>query len=337
MKKNFKKLLTGVVSGVLATAAAFSITIGNGFEALNTPSVVSAASTTSYDPKLVVAAANKAAATGIYNGSGYKGHCLAFVADIVTKTYGISDRNSECCAKKYADKYIDEKTTDTSRIPLGADVFFSSKTNTVCSTCHQHCGHIGIYVGNGQIVHAWSGKIQKMNISKVVSCGYTLTGWGWHGNYNFSSKPVNSEFKTIMNVKAGKMLNVVGNSSASKANVTVYQKDGTTGQGFKKIAHGTKNGYTKYVIEAQCSPNCALNVWGSTSTNDANVNMYTKSGNDTQDWIFDKAPNYGTGYYIIRSANNTNLVLASSGTANSSNVQLAVYKSGDTSQIWYMA
>ena len=128
---------------------------------------------------------------------------------------------------------------------------------------------------------------------------------------------------TLTNKQSNRMLNVQGSSSWSGANVTIYDEDGTTGELFKFIPHGSKyfNGksYTKYVIEPQCAKTCALNVYGSYSASGFNVNIWTKSGNDTQDWILD--PTYGGGY-IIRSANNPSCVLTESGIYNMSNVKL---------------
>ena len=163
----------------------------------------------------------------------------------------------------------------------------------------------------------------------------------WIMKPNGTVPPPPSTFKTIKNYQSGKMLNVVSNSSACGANVTVYQQDGTTGQNFKLNAHGgTKyfggNPYQKYTLEAQCSPNCRLNVYGSTSVSGNNVNLWTTSGNDTQDWILQPSPYGGAGYYIIRSANNTSCVLTEAGTGNGSNVQISTYQSGNKNQIWYL-
>ena len=322
-----RKFFGKIISGVLAAATAATMVTGL--------SSVTAEAATQLNPQLLVNAAKSAAAAGNYNGSGYSGKCLAFVADIAANTYGVT-RSSSCCAYKYGTNYIDQWTTSWANVPAGADIFFAG-SKTTCNTCGNKCGHVGIYVGNGEIVHAWSGKIQKTTVQSVISSGYPMRGWGWHGNYNFS---IDTTYKTFKNVKSGKMLNVVGNSSASGTNVTIYQADGTTGQKFKMNNHGTQwfGGvqYNKVVIEAQCAPACGLNVYGSYSAAGFNVNLWTKSGNNTQDWILQPAPGYVSGYYIIRSANNTNCVLSANGTGNGANVQLATYSSGNTSQIWYM-
>ena len=297
---------------------------------------LSASAATTYDASKLVAKAES------YVGSTWANSaCLNFVANMVQKTYGTT-YDSACCAYKYGSSYID--STSSSNIPLGADVFFTGSSVT-CSSCKNKCGHVAIYVGNGYIVHTWSGKVIKNKITDVTKSGsYKFRGWGWHGNMSFSTSSSTSTsttssslktntWYTFKNVKSSKYLNVYGSKNASNTNVTVYQKDGTTGQAFKLVSHGTMkyNGktYTKYIIVPKCATSCALNVYGTTSKDGSNVNIWTKSGNNTQDWIFESV----SGGYVIRSANNTKYVLTASGTANSANVKLATYSSGNTYQI----
>lgn len=299
---------------------------------------ISVSAATTYDASKLVAKAES------YLGYEWgKGLCLNFVANMVKMTYGTS-YDSACCAHKYGNSYIDSTSQDN--IPIGADVFFTAN-NGKCK-CGNQYGHIGIYVGNGYIIHDWNSVVQKHKISDITKSGtYKYRGWGWHGNMSFttsstSSSATTSTLKTgtwykFTNSKSNKLLNVYGSKSASNTNVTVYQKDGTSGQDFKLAAHGTMkfNGktYTKYTITPRCASTCALNVYGTTSKNGSNVNIWTKSGNNTQDWIFESV----NGGYVIRSANNTAYVLTASGTSNSSNVKLATYSAGNTYQIWKLS
>lgn len=320
--KNLKK----VIALVLCLVTVFSI--------MN----ISVSAATTYDASKLVAKAES------YVGQWWgKGLCLNFVANMVQKTYGTS-YSSACCAYKYGSSYIDGYNQNN--IPIGADVFFTGSSST-CSTCGKKCGHIGIYVGDGYIIHDWSGYVRKHKISDITKSGsYTFRGWGWHGNMSFSSTSTSATTTATLktgtwykftNSKSSKLLNVYGSKSASNTNVTVYQKDGTSGQDFKLATHGTMkfNGktYTKYTILPRCATKCALNVYGSTAKNGSNVNIWTKSGNNTQDWIFEAV----SGGYVIRSANNTKYVLTASGASNSSNVKLATYSSGNTYQIWKLS
>ncbi|MBR4868887.1 MAG: RICIN domain-containing protein [Clostridia bacterium] len=297
------------------------------------------ASAASYDASKLVSKAESY--VGQWWGTGL---CLNFVANMVSKTYG-TIYNSACCAYKYGSTHID--STNKNNIPVGADVFFTGSSST-CNKCKNKCGHVGIYVGDGYIVHDWAGYVRKHKISDITKSGsYSFRGWGWHGNMSFSTTnttntTTSSTLKTgtwykFTNSKSNKLLNVYGSKSTSNTNVTVYQKDGTSGQDFKLVANGTKNfnnkTYTKYVIVPRCASKCALNVYGTSAKNGANVNIWTKSGNSTQDWIIVPVSNG----YVIRSANNTNYVLTASGTSNSSNVKLATYSSGNTYQIWKLS
>lgn len=133
---------------------------------------------------------------------------------------------------------------------------------------------------------------------------------------------------TIKNLGSDKMLNVKGNSSKSNTNVTVYQADGTTGQNFQFI----DNGAGGYVIEPQCAPSCAINVYGQYSADEFNVNTWTKSGNSTQSWIIEY--NKALGGFVIRSADNKDYVLTAAGSGNASNVQLGKYDPANSYQVW---
>lgn len=322
---NMKKKITRVLSIVLIIITIFSTsTIG-----------LTASAAKTYDPLELVKTAES-----YVGGKWAEKSCLNFVATMVQKTYG-TKYNSKPCAYEYGTAYLDKTTKND--IPIGADVFFSG-SNTYCGK--HRAGHVGIYVGDGYMIHAWSGKVVKAKIDSITKSGtYKYRGWGWHGNMSFatssttSSTSVTTTLKTgtwykFTNTKSNKLLNVYGSKSASNTNVTVYQKDGTSGQDFKLAAHGTMkfNGktYTKYTILPRCASKCALNVYGSSSKNGSNVNIWTKSGNNTQDWIFEAV----SGGYVIRSANNTSYVLTASGTSNSSNVKLATYSAGNKYQIW---
>lgn len=128
--------------------------------------------------------------------------CLTFVADVFAALGGT--RSSACCARKYSDSNI--QSTSQNNIPIGADVYFGNQ-NIGCSSCNgRACGHIGIYVGNGYMVHASGGKVRKDKISYVSN----YLGWGYHkgisitGNTEEDDPHVNkSASKSIGNYKSG--------------------------------------------------------------------------------------------------------------------------------------
>lgn len=117
--------------------------------------------------------------------------CLAFVRECFMALG--ATQSSDCCAWNYGNKFCTHSSRND--IPIGADVFFTSegcKYDVIEKGTGHHCGHIGIYVGDGYIVHAYSSKIQKMKIDTVVSHGYTYRGWGIHGNVTLSDVPVDT-------------------------------------------------------------------------------------------------------------------------------------------------
>lgn len=117
--------------------------------------------------------------------NGWKGLCLGYVSHCFNTCYGFS--SSACCAYAYGTNFLD--STSRTDIPLGADVFFAGSN----VTCGNHkAGHVGIYVGDDSIVHAWAGKIVKMKIDDVIRCGYPYRGWGWHGNVPLDTQPPSS-------------------------------------------------------------------------------------------------------------------------------------------------
>lgn len=108
---------------------------------------------------------------GDYRSGTLNQYCLGFVYAIFAK-----------CKVPYKHIYNDAKIIKASdpsyhsgldNIPLGAVVVWPSKTTH---------GHVGIYVGNGEVVHAYGAKgAIKTTIQKVINDGYTEVGWSWLG------------------------------------------------------------------------------------------------------------------------------------------------------------
>lgn len=140
-----------------------------------------------YNPQTVVNLALGKVGTNYMNG-----YCLAFVRQCFESAYGYS--STACCAYKYGSRYIDSTSRDN--IPLGADVFFGGSSKT-CSTCGNKCGHIGIYVGDGYVVHGWSGKIEKFKIDRIINAGYPYRGWGWHNDMQLGEISTNPDDYSI--------------------------------------------------------------------------------------------------------------------------------------------
>ena len=63
----------------------------------------------------------------------------------------------------------------SSNIPIGAAVYTKSPTKA-----GQKWGHVGIYVGGGQII-SHLGVIKSRSVAQMNAAGYTVIGWGWNG------------------------------------------------------------------------------------------------------------------------------------------------------------
>lgn len=113
-----------------------------------------------------------------------KGYCLGFVAIMFKQAYGFSyEANAKShCAYEYGSARI--VSTSRDNIPLGALVFFSG-SKTPCKNTGGLCGHVGIYSGNGNIIHEFGESIVETSIEKVLNTGngynYGYRGWGWMG------------------------------------------------------------------------------------------------------------------------------------------------------------
>lgn len=111
-------------------------------------------------------------------------------------------------------------------------------------------------------------------------------------------------------------LDVSGGSTASKANIQIYQANNSNAQKFSFTY--VEDGY--YEIGAKVSGK-VLDVYNGNTTSGTNVWQYDRNSSDAQRWALEDA---GDGYYYIVPKVNTGLCLDvyNSGTKNGSNVQI---------------
>lgn len=102
--------------------------------------------------------------------AAYSGRCQAFVADAYAYGAGMT-RKSASTAK--AARNLWRTSTSRSNIPVGAAVYFDSPTAPAA-------GHVGLYIGNNQVIHAF-GKVKQMSVDAIIGAGYAYQGWGWNG------------------------------------------------------------------------------------------------------------------------------------------------------------
>ena len=58
-------------------------------------------------------------------------------------------------------------------IPIGADVFFTG-SGTRCPSCRRPAGHVGVYVGDGYMVHSMGGRIRRDKVADIFHVTFTV-------------------------------------------------------------------------------------------------------------------------------------------------------------------
>lgn len=142
--------------------ASIIFNVGNNTSKIDIGSIDFADETVNDTQKKIVAVATNYQNYGISAGSGY---CQAWVADVYQAVTG--SRGSAHCALCAADMWA--VSSDWSKIPVGA---------TVYGYASNPYGHVGIYIGNGQVIHNLSGtvKVQSLEIWVKDFKGFA---WGW--------------------------------------------------------------------------------------------------------------------------------------------------------------
>lgn len=111
--------------------------------------------------KLVVVATNSES----YGISAKSGYCQAWVADVYQAVTG--SRGSAHCALCAAEKWA--VSDDWSKIQVGA---------TVYGYASNPYGHVGIYIGNGKVIHNLSGTVKVQSLESWVK-DFKGFAWGW--------------------------------------------------------------------------------------------------------------------------------------------------------------
>lgn len=102
--------------------------------------------------------------------------CEAWVADVYQKVLGIRGyAPSAVMAGR-----IWSVSTDWSKIQIGAAVY---------GTASQQYGHVGIYIGNGLVIHNLSGKVKTESLESWVK-SYNGKCWGWENAQNLTGNPL---------------------------------------------------------------------------------------------------------------------------------------------------
>lgn len=250
---------------------------------------------TTLDPQKVVDIALS------YVGGTYKAnYCLAFVKDMFVKAYALE--STSCCAYNYGSQYID--STNRNNIPKGADVFFGGsdiKDYDPPKGCGNYCGHIGICVGDDYIVHAWSGKIVKMKINDVISCGYPYRGWGWHGNWNFGSHTHN--FSTLSGYQSAHPHYAVYKCSCGQTQVdkNKTQYDVSCEKCLSSLDAKQTISDGDYIIASGLDHRYCINVMGGSGSKEKgqNIHLWNNTDGDNNALAIVTVKHIGSGYYSL--------------------------------------
>ena len=159
----------------------------------------------------------QAAARNAIGKSYEDGWCLRFVTEFFGNGgHGISGMGfvratSMGCAYDCYDKYVTKHDNDMN-IPVGADVFFDSwgyVTNKEGINVWTRVGHIGIYIGNGEMIESSGGTVNRSKIVgfKTPSENHSLAeqylGWAWHPNvsiYGVSSIVIDGKGLNLIDI-----------------------------------------------------------------------------------------------------------------------------------------
>lgn len=122
--------------------------------------------------KKIVSVAVNASKYGISAKSGY---CQAWVADIYQKVTG--KRGHASSAINAGNMWSVSK--DWTKIQVGA---------TVYGYASNPYGHVGIYIGNGQVIHNLSGCVKIQSLQSWIN-SFNGVCWGWENGINLSGDP----------------------------------------------------------------------------------------------------------------------------------------------------
>ena len=112
------------------------------------------------------------------------GQCQAWVSRVYLRA-GQSPQQTKPCASEAANAWVVSK--DKNNIPLGACVYGHAWIYSDGSQAHcggHEAGHVGIYIGNGQVASNVGG-IRIDTLDKWISY-YGWKGWGWNGGTDYS-------------------------------------------------------------------------------------------------------------------------------------------------------
>lgn len=136
-----------------------------------------------------------------YNARKGQNYCQKLVADIYYKAGANNPRKSMATATAAWNAW--KVSTRNDNIPRGAAVYFKGTGAA---------GHVGIYIGNNLVVHAW-GKAGVITdtLSSASSKAKGYRGWGWNGGVALVSTNTNTTIGSKLATSATNAINAAKN------------------------------------------------------------------------------------------------------------------------------
>ena len=171
----------------------------------------------------------------------YSGLCQKFVADAYAYGGGMTRISASTATAAWKSWCV---STSKSNIPVGAAVYFQGSGSA---------GHVGIYIGNGQVVHSYP-TVMISNLNSIP--GYR--GWGWNGGVKPSGASTSTLSDTQNKNIYGSGSSSSGGSSGGSSGSSSSSKGNSSGSGTSTTVSGTEE--EVQVFHAQDKGN--INQWG---------------------------------------------------------------------------
>lgn len=294
-----------------------------------------------------------------------RGYCLGFVSHCFDNLPGYKWVSAPC-AKCAQNKWLISTESDYSKIPIGACIYFdgNNKMSETCSEGHK-CGHVGIYVGDGYMVHLTLGVGKKQKIDDVISSWGNIeyAGWGWHGGYDLLQYGISESYGQIYEITASDFLAIRSKGDLNATEVgRIMPGETTVVTDYTTCSRGWKWGYTNYngisgwiclqtwakyvgeyyntsvdvangiyqIVSALNGEKSALDISGQSTENKANVHLWTRHNGNSQKFSIEKIGDY----YRITNIN-SGKVLDVDGAGNKNGTNVFQYDSqGSNNQQW---
>lgn len=163
--------------------------------------------------------------------TAYKKRCQAFVADAYVKGTGKARQSKSTAALAEAAWKV---STSKDNIPIAAAVYFSGSGSA---------GHVGIYSGNGKVIHAFPTIME----TSIAAAG-TYHGWGWNGGsaYRPEGSDVEVAQSSVTTGSTGSTETATTKATVDITSVAIKSVTGTGGSsrysGLRSVSTGNECG-----------------------------------------------------------------------------------------------